>query len=227
MIEDQVKDQPHSMLLEKLLHANDKAQIEAVFEQSSPVEITRMISSITKSDQIRLLGILGPEESAQLISKISDLGTGNLVTQLPTPQAVSIVKEMSQDQQAHFLRTIDDDDAEAILDEIKPQNANTVRKLMSYTENTAGALMITEYLSYGGNMLVRDVLDDLRSRGEAYSDYDIQYAYVVYGSGRLIGVLRLRDLLMAARSKTISDDFDQNTPACQHQCLPAGFKGFF
>ena len=94
--------------------------------------------------------MLGAEESAQLISKISDLGTGNLVTQLPTPQAVSIVKEMSQDQQAHFLRTIDDDDAEAILDEIKPQNAKKVRKLMSYTENTAGALMITEYLSYGG-----------------------------------------------------------------------------
>jgi magnesium transporter len=205
MIEDQVKDQPHSMLLEKLLHANDKAQIEAVFEQSSPVEITRMISSITKSDQIRLLGILGPEESAQLISKISDLGTGNLVTQLPTPQAVSIVKEMSQDQQAHFLRTIDDDDAEAILDEIKPQNANTVRKLMSYTENTAGALMITEYLSYGGNMLVKEVLDDLRTQGEAYSDYDIQYAYVVSDSDRLIGVLRLRDLLMAPRSKTIRE----------------------
>jgi hypothetical protein len=60
------------------------------------------------------------------------------------------------------------------LGEIKPQNANRVRKLMSSTENTAGALMITEYLSYGGNMLVRDVLDDLRSRGEAYSDYDTE-----------------------------------------------------
>ena len=149
--------------------------------------------------------MLGAEKFAQLISKISDLGTVNLVTQLPTPQAVSIVKEMSQDQQAHFLRTIDDDDAEAILDEIKPQNANTVRKLMSYTENTAGALMITEYLSYGGNMLVKDVLDDLRTEGEAYSDYDIQYAYVVSDSDRLIGVLRLRDLLMAARNKIISE----------------------
>jgi magnesium transporter len=54
-------------------------------------------------------------------------------------------------------------------------------------------------------MLVKDVLDDLRAQGEEYSDYDIQYAYVVSGSGRLIGVLRLRDLLMAPRSKTIKE----------------------
>jgi magnesium transporter len=149
--------------------------------------------------------MLGPEESAHLISKISGLGTANLVTQLPTTQAVSIVKEMSRDQQAHFLRTIGDDDAEAILDEIKPQKAEKIRKLMSYTEGSAGALMITEYLSYSEDMLVKEVLDDLRAQGEAYSDYDIQYAYVVSNSGRLIGVLRLRDLLMAPRSKTISE----------------------
>ena len=205
MFEDQVKDQPHPLLLGELMQANDIAQIEAVFEQSSPAEITRMISSITKSDQIRLLEILGPEESAHLISKISDLGTGNIVTQLPTSQAVSIVKEMSRDQQAHFLRTIGGVDAKAILDAIKPQKAKKIRTLMSYTENSAGALMITEYLSYGEDMLVKEVLDDLRAQGEAYSDYDIQYAYVVSDSGRLVGVLRLRDLLMAPRNKTIRE----------------------
>jgi magnesium transporter len=164
-----------------------------------------MIFSLTRPDQIRLLEMLGPEQSAHLISKISGLGTANLIAQLPTPNAVSIVKEMSRDQQAHFLRTIGGGGAKAILDEIKPQKAKKIRKLMSYTENTAGALMITEYLSYSEDMLVKEVLDDLRSQGEAYSDYDIQYAYVVSNSGRLIGVLRLRDLLMAPRGKTISE----------------------
>src|SRR5210317_1477485 len=205
MTEAPSEKQFENEFLAELIQSNDTAQIETVFEELPPVEIARLISGTTKSEQIHLLEMLGPEESAHLISKISDLGTGNLVTQMPTPQAVSIVKEMSRDQQAHFLRTMGGDDAEAILDEIKPQKAKKVRKLMSYTENTAGALMITEYLSYGGNMLVKEVLDDLRTQGEAYSDYDIQYAYVVSDSGRLIGVLRLRDLLMAPRSKTIKE----------------------
>lgn len=205
MSENQANVQAQPPLLGELIKANNIAQIEAVFEELPPVEIARLISGTTKSEQIHLLEMLGPEKSAHLISKISGLGAANLVTQMPTPQAVSIVKEMSRDQQAHFLRTIDGNDSEAILGEIKPQKAKKIRKLMGYPENTAGALMITEYLSYDGDMLVKDVLDDLRAQGEEYSDYDIQYAYVVSDSGRLIGVLRLRDLLMAPRSKTIKE----------------------
>jgi magnesium transporter len=205
MTKTQAEKYTEGELLEVLIQSDNLAQIEAFLASSPPVEIARMISSITKSDQIRLLEMLGAEESAHLISKISNLGAENLVTQLPMPQAVSIVKEMTRDQQAHFLRTIDDDDVESILDEIKPQKAEKIRTLMSYPENTAGALMITEYLSYGGDMLVREVLDDLRAQGERYSDYDIQYAYVISKSNRLIGVLRLRDLLMAPRSKPISE----------------------
>jgi magnesium transporter len=52
---------------------------------------------------------------------------------------------------------------------------------------------------------VKDVLDDLRAYGESYSDYDIQYAYVVSEEGRLVGVLRLRDLLMSQRNKTLTE----------------------
>ena len=205
MSENQVKVQPQPLHLGELIQSNDTAQIEAVFEELPPVEMARMISSLNKADHIHLLEILGPEKSANIISKITDLGTENLVTQLPTPQAVSIVKEMSRDQQAHFLRTIGDDDAEAILDEIKPQKAEKVRKLMSYPENTAGGLMITEYLSYPEDMLVKEVLDDLREHGETYSDFDIQYAYVVSETGHLSGVLRLRDLLMAPRNRVLSE----------------------
>ena len=205
MTKAQAEQYAERELLGELIQSNNMAQIEAIFASSQPVEIARMISSLARPVQIRLLEMLGPEESAHLISKISGLGTANLVTQLPTTQAVSIVKEMSRDQQAHFLRTIGDDDAEAILDEIKPQKAEKIRKLMSYPENTAGGLMITEYLSFPEVMLVKEVLDDLREHGETYSDFDLQYAYVVSETGHLRGVLRLCDLLMAPRNRGLSE----------------------
>ena len=119
MTKAQAEHHVEGALLEDLIESGDMAQIEAIFAQSPPVEVARMISGITKSDQIRLLEMLGAEESAHLISKMSDLGAENLVTQLPTPQAVSIVREMSRDQQAHFLRTIDDDDAELVTSVLK------------------------------------------------------------------------------------------------------------
>jgi magnesium transporter len=91
------------------------------------------------------------------------------------------------------------------LQEVESTADYETRALMNYPENTAGALMITEYLSYNGKQPVRDVLDDMRRFGEEYSDYDIQYAYVIWDTGELVGVLRLRDLLMASGNRPVSE----------------------
>jgi Mg/Co/Ni transporter MgtE len=101
------------------------------------------------------------------------LGASGVVERLIPSDAVPIVREMGSGQQARILRKLRQDDAELILQDIKPNRAKEIRQLTSCPENTAGALMINEYLSYGGDMLVKDVLDDLRAQGEAYSDYDI------------------------------------------------------
>jgi len=97
MAEMKIKDQPQPVFLGELIQSNDTAQIETVFEELLPVEMARRISSLNKADHIHLLEILGPVKSASIILKISSLGTANFVTQLPTTQKVSIVKEMSRD----------------------------------------------------------------------------------------------------------------------------------
>ena len=160
---------------------------------------------MAKEDKIRLIELLGPEKSAALISKISGLGSTTLVEQLPSSQSIPIIEEMSDDQQANLLRKMEKENVEAILEEIEPQEARKIRKLMSYPENPAGALMITAYLAYLSHQQADEVLEDLRRHGEKYSDYEIQYAYVVSDAGKLLGVLRLRDLLMTAKFRAVSE----------------------
>lgn len=204
MSENIMKDQPQ-VSLEELIRSNDTAQIEAVFEELHPVELVRMISSLNKADYVHLLEILGPEKSASIISKISGLGAANMVTQLTSDQAAPIVNEMPRQLQVNILRRMKKNMARAILRTIKPQKVKKIERLMCFPEDTAGGLMITDYLSYLEDMRVKEVLDDLRENGETYSDFDIQYAYVVSKTGHLRGVLRLRDLLMAPRDKTLNE----------------------
>ena len=204
MTEMKIKDQPQ-VSLEEMIQSNDTAQIEIVFEELPPVEMARMISSLNKPDYSHLLKILGPEKSAGIISKISGLGVMNMVTQLTSEQAAPIVNELPRQLQVNILRRMKKNMASAILRTIKPHKVKKIERLMSLPENTAGGLMITDYLSYLEDMRVKEVLDDLREHGETYSDFDIQYAYVVSKTGHLSGVLRLRDLLMAPRDKTLSE----------------------
>ena len=128
-----------------------------------------------------------------------------MVAQLTSEQAAPILNELPRQLQVNILRRMRKNRASKILHAIKPHKVKKIESLMRYPENTAGGLMITEYLSYPEDMRVRDVLDDLREHGEAYSDFDIQYAYVVSETGHLSGVLRLRDLLMAPRDRLIGE----------------------
>lgn len=203
MSENLGSPQDHLTTIEELIEANDMPRTAALIKSLKPVEIARSISRLHKDQQARLIEQLGPQKSAAIISEILDFGSTDIVNRLPSNQAAPIVKEMTRDQQVGLLRKIGEDDAEAILQKIKPHRAQKIRKLMSYPENTAGALMITEYLSYDIHLQVIDVLDDLRDHGEQYSDYEIQYAYVVADNDKLVGVLRLRDLLMAPKDQLI------------------------
>ena len=190
--------------LEELVLLHDSTQLASMLDNLLPVDIAREFFRLSKDDQIRLLELLGPEKSAGMISKISGLGATTIVEQLPSTQSSRILRQMPREQQAMLLRKIGGENAEAILEEIKPRKARKIRKLMDYPEGTAGALMVADYLAYDSHLRVADVLDDLRQHGEQYSDYDIQYAYVVSGTGELVGVLRLRDLLMTPKHQPIT-----------------------
>jgi magnesium transporter len=219
--------QDHLATIEKLIEANEASQISAMFKTLQPVEIARRISRLDNEQQTRLIELLGPKESAALISGILDFGSTDIVNRLPFDQAAPIVKAMTRDQQAGLLRKIGEDDAETILKEIKPHKAKKIRKLMSYPENTAGALMITEYLAYDIHQKAMDVLDDLRHHGEQYSDYEIQYAYVVDETDKLVGVLRLRDLLMAPKHQPLNEVMVKDPVSVNVQTSLRDLRDFF
>jgi magnesium transporter len=205
MSENQNNDQSPQLVLEELIQSNATARIEAFVEHLPPVEMAREISGLSRADQKHFLEMLGPEKSANIISKIFGLGAANMVEQLPSEQAAPIVDELPPRLQVNILRRLRKTKAGQILQAIKPQKVKKLERLMHYSENTAGGLMITEYLSYREDMRVKEVLDDLRQHGETYSDFDIQYAYVVSETGHLSGVLRLRDLLMAHRERVLRE----------------------
>jgi len=80
---------------------------------------------------------------------------------------------------------------------MRPDEAEDARALLAYGQKTAGGLMITEYLAYNAKLTIDDVLHDLRSNAERYSDYAVQYVYVISETGVLEGVVRLRDLVLS------------------------------
>ncbi len=86
---------------------------------------------------------------------------------------------------------------------MEKDEADEVQELLGYPEDSAGGIMTTEYIALAGPPDRREAIDRLR---ELEPDAEtIYYVYVTDDDGRLVGVLSLRDLIVAKPDTPISD----------------------
>ena len=126
---------------------------------------------------------------------VPDSHVAELLDELEPEEAASIVTEMDSDDQADLLAELDSEDVERILFHMDSEDAADARQLIAYPADTAGGLMMTEFISYPDDITVKAVIQDLSSRPEDYALYNVQYLYVLGKAGDLRGVMRLRDLV--------------------------------
>lgn len=188
-----------------LAAAGDRAALAGYLDEIGPAETARALSRLDTDDHARVLALLHPADAADVIEEVPGGQAVELIGELPPQQAAAIVDAMRSDRQADVLAGLHRAEAEAILREMPPEAAQDVRHLLTYPADTAGGLMVTEYLAYRDDLRVRDVVDDLHANRQRYADYTVQYAYVIDRDGRLVGVLRMRDLVFTDRAATLAD----------------------
>lgn len=204
MTDEESDPRPWDSLVE-LASRGDTTELGRFIEGLSSGEAARAISRLDAQERARVLTALGPQRAAELIEECPPVQATEFIGQLPPETAAAIIQAMPSDEQADLITTLDQAEAEAILQEMEPEEAAEARKLASYEPDEAGGLMITEFLSFPENLAAGDVLDDLRRNAEKYSDYDVQYVYCTSPFGHLVGVLRLRDLLLTPKHRPLSD----------------------
>lgn len=203
------KDKPWERL-KALVDAGQAGPLLAFLDAMNPMDTALAVSRLGEDDQSRLLTILDPEDAADVIEDISDEQAAELIEDLSPAQAAAILEELDSDHVADLLGELDEDDANAIIDQMEPEDAQEARQFLEYEPETAGGLMISEYLDYRSNLRISDVLQDMQANREKYADYHVQYLYVTDEQGRLSGVLRMHDLLFPDRAALLGSIMIKN-----------------
>ena len=127
-----------------------------------------------------------------------------IVEEMPSDQAAAILGEMTSDHAVDVLGEMDQTASLAILAKMDRKDAEDAKMLLEYSPDCAGGLMISEFLSYRNDLTIQDVLDDLQTNREAYADFNVQYIYITDSQEKLVGVLRMHDLLFPAKESRLS-----------------------
>ena len=175
-----------------------------------------MLAPLPHSEALRLVLALSPEErdavfsllplvhAAELIEAApSELGS-DLMERLSADVAAAILDEMDSDVRADLIGELDEKDAEAILSEMDAEDAEDVRRLVTYEDDTAGGLMMTEVFSFSDTQTVGAVLLEFISEDHDAERYRGQHPYVTDNAGRPVGVVSLRRILTSRRTALLS-----------------------
>lgn len=204
------------------IQTGDTGSIEQVLDRLEPREVARAVCDLADADQTAMLTALNPEEAAEVLDDIPDVEAVEAVSLLPPETAAAILHEMPSDEQADLVAALEVEEAEAILAAMDPVEAERIAELASFAADTAGGLMATEVVALRRTATVAKTLDRFRQDAERLRRLDVQYAYVTEKPRRLIGVLRLRDLLLADGEEKLGDLMIANPLSVQADAdLPA------
>jgi len=126
-----------------------------------------------------------------------------ILEQLDPGVAAQILEALSSDERAYVLRRMSPHERHRLLPNLSQDVRAEVERLLRYPPKTAGGIMTTEFVSLGPSMTVSDAVDRIR---KVAADKESIYACYVLepSSGRLLGAVSLRDLVMAEPGTSVT-----------------------
>ncbi|HEY8667170.1 MAG TPA: magnesium transporter, partial [Tepidisphaeraceae bacterium] len=145
---------------------------------------------------------LDPETAGRILAQMEPSLAASVITDMEAPEASMVLSAMDPDDRVDVLEHVSGPLHEQLVHEMEPDEAREVRRLEQYPPDTAGGIMTTQVTSLPEDLTVEQAIIELRRFSEEMEQ--MFYVYVVDRRGHLIGVLSMRDLILARPSKTLN-----------------------
>ena len=175
-----------------------------------------------------ILVTMNPSDVAGLFLDLEDKQIPLLFRLLPKELAAETFVEMEADAQELLIRGFSDNELKEVLDELyvddaadiveempanvvkrilknaDPEMRSSINQILRYPENSAGSIMTTEYVSLRPHMTVEEAI--LRIRRQGVDKETIYTCYVTAKDRTLIGLVTVKDLLLADDDEIAIED---------------------
>ena len=192
-----------------MLQENDVAGMKAFLENLHPATVAESLSGDLAVDQVW-----------KFLEHTSIRNQAAIFEYFPIEQQVKLVEGTGRERMAHLIEQMSHDDRVDLLRRLMPRVADSLLRLVDdadrrdiatlyrQNENTAGGIMTTDYAWLPPNLTATEALDRLRL--QAPTSETIYYIFVLDQDHRLLGVVSLRDLILAPRHAQIRDLMETN-----------------
>jgi len=196
--------------LDELL-GNDPEAIREAFAEFHPEDIAELLAELTDEKALAVLHALPAELAAEVIGRLPSDRQVTVFGDLDRDTAVEVLSEMSPDDAVDFVQELSEVDADVATElfaefaKQEPEAAENLRELSTYEPETAGGRMTTRYVSLSPETKVWEAIENVRELGRERTNEWLYYVYVVGYGDKLLGVVSLRDLILADPGQRLAD----------------------
>lgn len=186
-----------------------EAELRELLDRHPNRDVTEALIALSDQELADLVAQLSDQIVADLLAELAPIEGAALLLRLTRVRAADVLEEMDPDDAADLMLAVGEVDEQAaadLLTEMEPLEAGDVRELLRYPDDTAGGIMTTQVVTVRPDMTAAEALLAVRRLAEEERTETVYYLYVTEPDRKLLGVLSLRELVLApprARLETV------------------------
>ncbi|MBS1647960.1 MAG: magnesium transporter [Bacteroidetes bacterium] len=202
----------HTEFIDEIKHAiekSDNARIQEILFDLFAPDIADILNHLSFEEAVYVYELLDEDTSAAVLIELREELREELLATFSSKEIAEEINNLASDDAADVINELPENRQSEVLAHIENiEQAGDIADLLSFEEGTAGSLMAKELVSARQKDTVTACIDEIRQQAD---NVDIMYAtYVIDEKNRLVGLLSLKKLLIAAPTTLIEDIYDQD-----------------
>jgi magnesium transporter len=170
----------------------------------APADVVDLLNQLNLIEASTVVTMISISRSIELFDQPTMRRRGAILEHLEPPRAAQILEGLSADQRTDIIQQMGQLERRRVIPKLTSEAQSELEHLLQYPDHTAGGIMTTEFVHLDPKMSVGDTLKHIRS--VAREKESIYACYVLEEvSGRLLGSVSLRDLVMAELDRPVSE----------------------
>ena len=188
----------------QMLEDKKYATLRDILSTMNPFDVAGLFNDLEEKQIPLMFRLLPKEQAAETFVEMDTEAQELLIRGFSDNELKEVLDELYVDDAADLVEEMPANVVKRILKNADPEMRSSINQILRYPEYSAGSLMTTEYVSLRPHMTIEEAI--LRIRRQGVDKETIYTCYVLASDRRLLGLVTVKDLLLAEDDETCIED---------------------
>jgi magnesium transporter len=189
-----------------LMNTGDAQEIRQFLDDQNISDIAELVYEY-EEHEASIIANMAVHRAAGVFKILESPTQRRIIETLPPSKTAELLNELPADDRTSFLEDLPANVERELIKLLDPDERKITLSLLGYPENSVGRLMNPDYVYVYENNTVVQVLETIRRVGKNTETIDV--IYVINEKGELLDDLRIREFILAAPNKKVSELMDE------------------